>query len=180
MMRSLIAGLCSLMLIASAMRASAQPPASVAVDGVLAIPLAGHAHRVHLLGTIDLYTIAMYVNGSLRDDAQLSSPQVAKAIRIEVTYEDDLHRKIAVDWRNELVPRLEAPAVAHLRGAFAPIRRGDVVLIEYAPAKGTTVRINKGVAVSGGDHDLFLAFLDNWLGQRPISEEMKQTLRTSK
>jgi hypothetical protein len=52
------------------------------------------------------------------------------------------------------------------------------VQIEFAPEKGTTVRVNKAVAVSGGHHDLMLAFLDHWLGQRPVSEEIKRTLLT--
>jgi hypothetical protein len=30
--------------------------------------------------------------------------------------------------------------------------------------------------VSGAHHDLMLAFLDHWLGDRPVSEELKRTL----
>jgi Chalcone isomerase-like len=63
-----------------------------------------------------------------------------------------------------------------LRGIFAPLRQGDVVRIEYVPAKGTTVRVNKGVGGSGAHHDLMLAFLDHWLGQHPVSEDIKRTL----
>jgi hypothetical protein len=55
-----------------------------------------------------------------------------------------------------------------------------VVLIEYVPGKGTTVRVNKAVAVGGVNHDLMLAFLDHWLGQRPVSEEIKRTLLASR
>jgi hypothetical protein len=32
------------------------------------------------------------------------------------------------------------------------------------------------VAVSDANHDLMLAFLDHWLGQRPVSDEIKRTL----
>lgn len=48
--------------------------------------------------------------------------------------------------------------------------------VEYVPAKGTVVRVNRAVAVSGAHHELMLAFLDHWLGQRPLSEEIKRTL----
>jgi hypothetical protein len=34
------------------------------------------------------------------------------------------------------------------------------------------------VAVSGAHHDLMLAFLDHWLGQQPVSEEIKRMLLT--
>lgn len=33
------------------------------------------------------------------------------------------------------------------------------MLIEYVPNKGTFVRVNRAVAVSGANHDLMLAFL---------------------
>ena len=48
--------------------------------------------------------------------------------------------------------------------------------VEYVPGKGTAVRVNKAVAVSGAHHDLMLAFLDHWLGQRPVSEELRHAL----
>jgi hypothetical protein len=176
MLRFLLCLLCSALLLASSPRAEGQHPAMLTIDGAAPLPLAAQARRAHLLGTVDLYTLALYLDGPLRDDAQLISRHVPKALRIEVTVEDDWRHRVAIDWRDELVPRLEAAATAHLRGSFAPLRPGDVVLIEYAPDKGTTVRVNKAVAVSGANHDLMLAFLDRWLGQRPVSEEIRRTL----
>jgi hypothetical protein len=83
---------------------------------------------------------------------------------------------VALDWRGELIPPLEPQAVKHLRGAFGPLRHGDVVQIEYVPGRGTTVRVNRGVTASGAHHDLMLAFLDHWLGDRPVSADMKRAL----
>ncbi len=151
-------------------------PPAVTPDGASPLPLAAEAARVHLLGAVEMYTLALYVEGPALDRQVLASPDVAKALRIEITYEEDLRRRLPFDWRRELVPRLEPAATTHLRGSFAPVRDGDVVLIEYAPGRGTTVRVNKGVAVSGAHHDLMLAFLDHWLGQRPVSEEIKRQL----
>jgi hypothetical protein len=104
------------------------------------------------------------------------SESAPKALRIEITYERDWHRAPVVGWHLELVPRLEPAAVDHLQRVFAPLRRGDIVLIEYAPRKGTTIHINRSIAVMGARHDLMLAFLDHWLGQRPVSEEVKRAL----
>jgi len=36
--------------------------------------------------------------------------------------------------------------------------------------------VNKDVAVSRASHELMLAYLDHWVGQRPLSEELKQAL----
>jgi hypothetical protein len=132
-----------------------------------------------LLGAVDLYTIALYASPPF-GRAEMLSPDVAKALRIQITYEPDLRRPALVDWQRELVPRLQSPAaVAQLRGMFAGLRRDDVVLIEYVPGKGTALRVNKLVAVSNAHHDLMLAFLDHWLGERPVSEEMKRQLQGS-
>jgi hypothetical protein len=158
---------------------SVEHPRSFTPDGGAAVPLAGEAMRVHLLGLIDLYGLALYVGGSTSRE-NLLSPDVSKVLRIQVIYEEDPRNRIGLDWRGELVPRLESAATAHLRGSFAPLRGGDVVLIEYVPGKGTTVRVNKAVAVGGVNHDLMLAFLDHWLGQRPVSEEIKRTILASR
>ena len=174
--------LCALTIASAAvLSAGAQPidqPATLTPDGgTAALTRAGQAARVHLLGFYELYSLAVYVDAPPIDRARLLSPDVPKALRIEIRYRDDLsRRKPAIDWQGELIPRLEEPAIAHLRGAFAPLRQGDVVLVEYVPGKGTTVRINKGVTVPAASHDLMLAFLDHWIGQRPVSEEIKRTL----
>lgn len=162
-------------LVAPARAQSVEHPQSITPDGGPSIPRAGEAMRVHLLGLIDLYGLALYVPGS-KNRANLLSEDVPKVLRIQVIYEEDPRSRIGIDWRGELVPKLESAATAHLRGTFAPLRSGDIVLIEYVPGKGTTVRVNKAVAVGGVNHDLMLAFLDHWLGQRPVSEEIKRTL----
>ena len=154
---------------------SAAPPPSIAPEGGASVPLAGEATRVHLLGLTDLYSLALYVAGSTSRE-HLLSPDVPKVLRIQIIYEEDPRNRIGIDWRAELVPRLESAATAHLRGTFAPLRGGDVVVVEYVPGTGTTVRVNKAVAVGGVNHDLMLAFLDHWLGQRPVSEEIKRAL----
>jgi hypothetical protein len=156
----------------------APPPGQIAVDGGKPLHLSGQARRTHLLGAVDLYTVSLYSEGPV-DRARLASADLAKALRIDVTYMDDLRRPLALDWRRELVPLLEPQGAAHLRGSFAPLQHGDMVQIEYVPAKGTTVRVNRAVAVSGAHHDLMLAFLDHWLGDRPLSEAIKRTLLAS-
>jgi hypothetical protein len=152
-----------------------RPPEHITIGERESLPLWGWAQRTHLLGALDLYTVAVY-SPATRDYASLAAVDAPKALRIEVTYQDDLHRRVTLDWRRELVPPLEPQAIAQLRGVFAPLRTGDVVQIEYVPQKGTTVRVNRSVAVSGTHHDVMLAFLDHWLGQRAVSDEIRRAL----
>lgn len=169
---------CALALVVAVATASAQPihPSTLALEGGATVPLAAEAQRSHLLGTAPLYSIAIYTAGRGVDIRSLRSADVAKAVRIHVTYKDDVERGVALDWRKELVPRMEPPAAAHLRGTFAPVRDGDVILVQYVPQKGTTVSVNRAVAASGASHTLMLAFLDHWLGEQPVSESLKRYL----
>src|SRR5918996_34401 len=121
------------------MRPARFPMAILALVAFAAVPLstgdgndstgrAAHARRARLLGTIDLYEIALYVDGPVRP-ANLASPDVMKAVRLDVTYVEDLHRRVRLDWQRELIPNLVPAARARLRSAFAPLRQGDYVLI---------------------------------------------------
>jgi len=176
-MNRYLASLALLLFIVPSLRAEGgQPLATLSVEGRSPLTLASQATRQDLFGAVDLYTVALYTDGGMVSRESLASADAAKALRIEVNYNEDFRRKIALDWRRELIPRLEPAAAAHIQGSFAPIQHGDTIVVEYVPARGTTVRVNKGVAVSGANHDLMLAFLDLWMGQRPLSEEIKQAL----
>ena len=156
------------------LQAQSGPPPTVTPAGASRLELVGHATRVHLAGLEDLYSIALYGPAPF-DQAAIASGDAAKVLRIEILYERDWRRPQVV-WHRELVPRLETAGARHLESVFASLRRGDIVLIEYAPRKGTTVRINRSIAVLGARHELMLAFLDHWLGQRPVSEDVKRAL----
>ena len=173
--------LLSAVLIASALHLqvdtqSVEHPATLLTENNVSLPRAGQAARARLLGQQPIYSVAVYVAGSLSDRDHLASPDVPKILRIATTEEEDLYRRVVLDWRQELVPPLEPAEATHLRGAFASLRGGDLVVVEYVPNKGTAVRVNKAVAVPSAGHDLILAFLNHWLGQRPVSEEMKRAL----
>jgi hypothetical protein len=108
---------------------SLEQPPTLSVNGSAKVPRAAEARRFDLIGTVPLYSVAVYADRL--DRAQLAPPDVAKAVRIVITFREDLRR---------------------------------------------TIRVDSGVAVSRASHDLMLAFLDHWIGQRPVSEEMKRAL----
>jgi chalcone isomerase-like protein len=155
---------------------SIEHPPTLTPEGGAAVPKVSEARRVDLLGAVELYSVALYAEGAAVEIGRLISPDSTKALRIAIGFKEELNRRVSFDWRRELVPRLESGAAAHLYGAMASVRQGDVVLIEYAPGKGTTVRVNRTVAVAEANHDLMLQFLEHWIGQRPVSEEIKQSL----
>lgn len=143
-------------------------------DGSLA--LVGEARRSHLLGSADLYDVAVYLPNGADMNGALINPDVSKALRVQVHAPDDLPLRLTFDWRAELLPRMNAAGSTHLRNAFGSLRHGDLLMVEYAPRTGTVVKINKTLVVPTAGHDLMLAFLDHWVGQRPVSEDMRRQL----
>ena len=152
-----------------------QNPADIRV-GYTPLTLAAEGSRTDQLGGEALYTVAVYAEARLLDLAHLAKADTAKALRIEVVSDDDPFNPLTRPWRRELVPRLDRAAAAQLLAITAPVRKGDVLLVEYEPGKGTTILGNRLTAVSRAPHGLMVAFLDQWLGQRPVSEDLKRTL----
>jgi chalcone isomerase-like protein len=152
-----------------------QSPADIHL-GFTPLTLVAEGSRTDQLGGEALYTVAVYAEGRPLDLARLAKAETAKALRIEVVSDDDPFAPLTRPWRRELVPRLDPVATTHLRAILGSMRKGDVLLVEYAPGQGTTILGNRLTAVSRAPHDLMVAFLDQWLGQRPVSEDLKRTL----
>ena len=152
-----------------------QSPAEVRV-GYTPLALVAEGSRTDQLGGEALYTVAVYTDAKPIDVAKLAKADAAKALRIEVVGDDDPFNPLTRAWRRELVPRLDRAAAAQLLAITASVRKGDVLLVEYEPGKGTTIRGNTNTIASRAPHDLMVAFLDQWLGQRPVSEDLKRTL----
>jgi hypothetical protein len=90
-MKRYLASLALLVFIVPSPRAEGgELPATLSVEGKGPLTLASQAARWDLLGAVELYTIAIYVDGGTVSREILASPDVAKALRIQVSYEEDL------------------------------------------------------------------------------------------
>jgi hypothetical protein len=152
-----------------------QSPAEVRA-GYKRLALAAEASRTDQLGGEALYVVAVYAEAAKLDLERLASADAAKAVRVEIASDDDPFSPLTRPWRRELVPDLNPGAATQLRVLTASVRKGDVLLIEFEPGKGTTIRGGRQTIVTRAPHDIMIAFLDHWLGQRPVSEELKRTL----
>ena len=152
-----------------------QSPAEVRA-GSTRLALIGEGTRTDQLGGDALYTVAVYAEAGPLDVARLADAKTSKALRIEILKDDDPFNPLTRPWRRELVPSLDLAAATHLRAITAPARKGDVLMVEYEPGRGTTIRGNTLTVTTRAPHGLMVAFLDQWLGQRPVSEDLKRTL----
>ena len=119
-MNRYLASLALLLFMVPSLRAErGQVPATLSVEVRSPLMLASQATRRDLLGAVELYTIALYTAEGTVSRETLTSPDVPKALRIQVSYEETLRRKLALDWRSELVPRL---SLRRLRTSRTPSR----------------------------------------------------------
>jgi hypothetical protein len=135
----------------------------------------GSAVRSTMLGLVDLYAIALYV--PLQSAGQsLTSRELPKVFWIGICYDDSLPRLVPRSWRRELVPRLGSIERRTLRAHFAALNQGEIMKIAYEPGSGTTIQIGRGAAIDTRGHALMVGLLDHWIGQTPVSVEIKEAL----
>jgi hypothetical protein len=77
--------------------------------------------------------------------------------------------------REKLKPQLDALDAVMI--GMGPIKKGDVVTLDYVPGSGTVVTVNgqpKGKPIAG--NALYDALLRVWLGDDPVQEDLKKEL----
>ena len=102
----------------------------------------------------------------LRD---LSAQQILEAVH------DGIDANNSPAERENLKPQLGA--FDEVMGQLGPLKKNDVVTLDYLPGSGTVVTLNglaKGKAIAGVP--LYLALLRVWLGDDPVQEDLKRKL----
>jgi hypothetical protein len=150
-------------------------PATLDVGGTTLVRSSA-AVRTTLLGLVDLYAIAVYVPLRSTDAGSLASNELPKAVWVGICYDDTLPAYVPRSWRCELVPELGHLERRSLRTRFISLERGDIVTIAYDPRSGTRVEINDRRAIVTRGQALMIGFLDHWLGQVPVSDDLKRAL----
>ena len=140
------------------------------------LPLKSQATRSKLFGTVELYRVALYAPHNIQSVADLRGVKVPKGLHVAVLYGGSLPDQIPSDWRKELQPALTDEQWKQLQSAYAKLRPKDEIRIWYAPGQGTTVSVSGKPVLSVPGQGLMGAFLDIWLGQTPVSEEIKKQL----
>lgn len=159
--------------LAPSLSARDEMPATFTVRGQR-LALNGEAVRSELLGMIELYRIGLYLSAPAADTAGLTRDR-AKALRLQILH-DTRSSRIPAEWRNELQPALTTAEQQTLRVAYTRLQAGDTLTISYVPGEGTHVAVNDDIVLRSEGADVMHAFLDQWLGQDPVSDDIKSAL----
>jgi hypothetical protein len=92
-------------------------------------------------------------------------------------------KKITGAWNDGLAANLPErematllPKLEEFNALFREVRKGDVIRIDYLPGTGTRVTINTEVRGSVEGTDFFNALLLVWLGENPVSGDLKKAM----
>lgn len=123
---------------------------------------------------MDVYGCALYLPEKSASLDYILSPDTPSAIRIVVNYNppsDPPDR-----WESTFRQELSRELLGRMMGVYDDLEAGDVVMFAYAPGHGTKALLNGRRLFTDRGHGLMAALLDQWLGPRPVSKNLRRLL----
>jgi len=139
------------------------------------LTLAGQGTRTELM-FVELYSVGLYLPHHMSKAQAIETPNVPKAVRLEIRYDGSLPDRIPAGWRSELTPALTQEQQRQLLQHYQTLQQVHVVTISYTPQSGTSVAVNGAQILHDAGDQVMNAFLDVWIGRTPVSEDLKQAL----
>jgi hypothetical protein len=153
--------------------AGVTPPAALSVFG-RQLQLAGCGARVVLWE--ELYALGLYLPQSAMERSVVLDPETPKAVRLYALYDGEIPEKIPEQWRRPLRRMLPPDLMDTVQAFFDRLASGDVATIAYAPDEGTAFQINGTPVADTPGHRIIEAMLRLWIGDAPVSEDVRREL----
>ena len=130
---------------------------------------------------MDIYIGALYLPAKTGDARAILSDTGPASVRMHFLYKEVSKKKIVDGWHDGLSANLSPEEYTALQSQLQQfdslvrtVQRGDVISIDYKPGTGTEVRINNERRGAIPGNDFYRALLKIWLGNRPVSNSLKQ------
>jgi hypothetical protein len=157
-------------------------PDSVTLHGTdTVLQLNGMGYRTKFI--IDVYVAGLYTETKVNSRDEVQALKGPKRFVMHMVYDEVSRKKMTAAWNegfeenntDEQLEKLQTRLQTFI-SFFPDLKAGDVVLLDYVPANGTSVTINgKNIGAIKGD-DFYAALLDVWLGKEPADEDLKEAL----
>ena len=132
---------------------------------------------------VKVYVAMLYLENPGSDRDQVIGDAGAKQLILHFLYKEVDKDALVEAWNDgftgkgtpEQLEKLKSE-IAEFNGLFDTVQKGDRIVLDYVPGKGTTVSINateKGTIVGKEFNDLLLAI---WLGDKPVAEKLRKAL----
>ena len=127
---------------------------------------------------IDIYVAGLYLPAKTSDPSKVISDDVPKRITMSMTY--DLSKdKLADAMREGMANSPDASAKAHtekLAGWMESVTKGDQIVLDYVPGKGTTVTVKGKAKGTIAGVPFMKAIWGIYVGPKPPTAELKEGL----
>ncbi|VAW59070.1 hypothetical protein MNBD_GAMMA11-661 [hydrothermal vent metagenome] len=130
-----------------------------------------------------VYVGALYLAQKQNNPQNILKNDGPNRILMHFVYDEVSQEKLINAWQEGFENNIDKAAfekikvrLAKFNTLFSTVYAGDVVLLDYLPAKGTTVSVKgveKGV-IEGADFNR--ALLSVWLGDEPVTEDLKDAM----
>jgi len=150
-----------------------------AVDDVLILNGAGIRYKIFF----KIYVGSLYLTEKQTSAKAILEGSKANRVAMHFLYDEVEKEKLVEAWLEGFEDNVTSEEFSALKDRlntfnqmFSDLHKGDVVLLDYIPQKGTRVMIKgdvKGV-IEGADFNR--ALLSVWLGKEPVTEELKDAM----
>ena len=123
-----------------------------------------------------LYQASLYLNEKTSNIEKIMNQNTAKLLRLQVLYEKNLPDEIPNIWQEPLEEEISKELFKLLQNLYSDLNTRDVLLFIYDPDSGTKVSKNGNTLVTATDSVLMDTLLENWLGDEPVSSNLKRLL----
>lgn len=178
--------LCLVLLLPLGARAAATDVAGVpladhySVDGT-SLVLNGAGIRSKFF--IHIYVGALYLPETSKSAASILAAPGPYSMQMYMLYKRVDADKIRNGWTEGFRANVDGDGFAALEDRlrqfnrlFTDLKKGDVVRMDYAPGKGTSIRINGQPRGTVPGRDFALALLRVWIGEHPADDDLKRGL----
>lgn len=130
-----------------------------------------------------IYIAALYVESMSNKADEIINAEGAKRIHMHFLYDEVSKDKLINGWLEGFESNLSKQAYQQLKPRidqfnllFETVKKGDQIILDYLPTKGTRVTIkNKFRGIVKGP-DFYAALMKIWLGDSPVNEDLKNAL----
>jgi hypothetical protein len=139
--------------------------------------LNGHGEREIMW--ISVYRCALYLSRPFDDPKKIiASRDVPKVLTIRILT-DGAPAEMPDQWRKTLEAELTEPLFRRMKRGYAKASAGDELKFAYLPGQGTAFYFNGKEVFNDPGYGLMEALLDQWLGPKPVSGNLKRLLSAS-
>lgn len=132
---------------------------------------------------ISVYIGALYLPNKQTTVMAILQHNVPRRVMMYCLYHEIDKEKLVDAWNEGFSENSDDQTLKQLRERldefnrlFPALHKGDIIYLDYAPGKGTTLRFNGRILGNIPGEDFNIALLKVWLGKEPADSDLKAAM----